>query len=105
MKEVGEVEGITNDTTTYEVTVSVTDINGDGKLTCVPTYGNNAPEITFVNTLNTPGTANVIAKKKLDFGTLKGDDFSFILVDKATGNPIDTKMNDESGLVQFEQIE
>ena len=104
VKEVGEVEGITNDTTTYEVTVSVTDINGDGKLTCVPTYGNNAPEITFVNTLNTPGTANVIAKKKLDFGTLKGDDFSFILVDKATGNPIDTKKNNKSGLVQFDQI-
>ena len=105
VKEVGEVEGITNDNTIYEVTVSVTDINGDGTLTCVPTYGNNAPEITFVNTLNTPGKANVIANKKLDFGTLKRDQFSFILVDKATNEIIDTKKNDESGLVQFDQIE
>lgn len=102
VEEAGLLENVTNDTTVYEVKVTVTD-NADGTLTCVPTYSYGTG-IKFTNVYDTPGSATIQAYKSLDFGTLKDDQFTFELYD-STGNVIDTKTNNDSGTVTFKQLE
>lgn len=102
VEEAGSLENVTNDTTVYEVKVTVTD-NADGTLTCVPTYSYGTG-IKFTNVYDTPGSATIQAYKFLDFGTLKDDQFTFELYD-SSGNVIDTKTNNDSGTVTFKQLE
>lgn len=102
VEEEGSLENVTNDTTVYEVKVTVTD-NADGTLTCVPTYSYGTG-IKFTNVYDTPGSATIQAYKSLDFGTLKDGQFTFELYD-STGNVIDTKTNNDSGTVTFKQLE
>lgn len=102
VEEAGSLENVTNDTTVYEVKVTVTD-NADGTLTCVPTYSYGTG-IKFTNVYDTPGSATIQAYKSLDFGTLKDGQFTFELYDSA-GNVIDTKTNNDSGTVTFKQLE
>lgn len=102
VEEAGSLENVTNDTTVYEVKVTVTD-NGNGKLSCVPTYS-VGEGIKFTNIYDTPGSATIQAYKSLDYGTLKDGQFTFELYD-STGNVIDTKTNNDSGTVTFKQLE
>lgn len=101
VEETGTVKGITNDATKFNVEVSVTD-NGDGTLSAVVATDNDAR--TFVNTYNTPGKAIVQAKKTVDFGKLKDEQFEFKLFDEQN-NVVDTKWNDASGNIIFKQLD
>ena len=102
VEEAGSLENVTNDTTVYEVKVTVTD-NGDGTLSCVPTYS-VGEGIKFTNVYDTPGSATIQAYKSLDYGTLKDDQFTFELYD-STGAVLDTATNNSSGTVTFKQLE
>ena len=102
VEEAGSLKNVTNDTTVYEVKVTVTD-NGNGTLSCVPTYS-VGEEIKFTNIYDTPGSATIQAYKSLDFGTLKDGQFTFELYNSA-GNVIDTRTNNDSGTVTFKQLE
>ncbi|MCI6408991.1 MAG: Cna B-type domain-containing protein [Lachnospiraceae bacterium] len=102
VEEAGSLENVTNDTTVYEVKVTVTD-NGDGTLSCVPTYS-VGEGIKFTNVYDTPGSATIQAYKSLDYGTLKDDQFTFELYD-STGAVLDTATNNSSGTVTFKRLE
>ena len=100
--EEGSAEEVTNDTTVYTVTVTVTD-NKDGTLTCVPTYSYGSG-IKFTNVYNTPGEAVIQAHKSLNFGVLKDKQFTFELYN-SVGEVIDTVTNNEAGTVTFKTLE
>lgn len=102
VSEEGSADNVINDSTIYKVTVTVTD-NGDGTLTCVPTY-DFGTGIKFTNIYDTPGKATIQAYKSLDFGTLKNGQFTFELYD-GNGTLIDTATNNDSGTVTFKQLE
>ena len=101
VEEEGSAENVTNDTTVYKVKVTVTD-NGDGTLSCVPTYS-VGEGIKFTNIYDTPGFATIQAYKSLDYGTLKEGQFTFELYD-STGAVLDTATNNSSGTVTFKQL-
>ncbi len=101
IKEEGFVEGVKNDKTVYELTLSVTD-NGDGTLNVAPEYSNGAA--VFVNDFTADGEEVLHAKKILTGGTLEKDQFTFELKD-ASGTVIDTKKNDAAGTVTFKKLE
>ncbi|MGN0253642.1 MAG: Spy0128 family protein [Lachnospiraceae bacterium] len=102
VEEAGSLEKVTNDTTVYEVKVTVTD-NGDGTLSCVPTYS-VGEGIKFTNIYDTPGSATIQAYKSLDSGTLKDDQFTFELYD-SSGAVLYTATNNSSGTVTFKPLE
>lgn len=102
VEEAGYLENVTNDTTVYEVKVTVTD-NGDGTLSCVPTYS-VGEGIKFTNIYDTPGSATIQAYKSINYGTLKDKQFTFELYD-STGAVIDTATNNSSGTVTFKQLD
>lgn len=102
VEEAGYLEHVTNDTTVYEVKVTVTD-NGDGTLSCVPTYS-VGEGIKFTNIYDTPGSATIQAYKSINYGTLKDKQFTFELYD-STGAVIDTATNNSSGTVTFKQLD
>gem|GEM_PF-3432508 len=95
------VAGVKNDKTVYELTLSVTD-NGDGTLNVVPEYSNGAA--VFVNDFTADGEEVLHAKKILNGGTLKENQFTFELKD-ASGTVIDTEKNDSAGNVTFKKLE
>lgn len=101
VEEEGSAENVTNDTTVYKVKVTVTD-NGDGTLSCVPTYS-LGEGIKFTNIYDTPGSATIQAYKSLDYGTLTKDQFTFELYD-SSGAELDTATNNSSGTVTFEPL-
>lgn len=101
VEEEGSAENVTNDTTVYKVKVTVTD-NGDGTLSCVPTYS-VGEGIKFTNIYDTPGSAIVQAYKSINYGTLKDKQFTFELYD-STGNATDTATNNSSGTVTFKSL-
>lgn len=102
VEEAGSLENVTNDTTVYEVKVTVTD-NGNGKLSCVPTYS-VGEGIKFTNIYDTPGSAIIQAYKSINYGTLKDKQFTFELYD-STGAVLDTATNNSSGTVTFKPLD
>jgi len=101
IKEEGVVAGVKNDKTVYELTLSVTD-NGDGTLNVAPEYSNSAA--VFVNDFTADGEEVLHAKKIINGGTLKENQFTFELKD-SSGTVIDTKKNDAAGNVTFKKLE
>ena len=102
--------GVTVDTTQYNVTVVVTD-DGKGNLVAeVKVDGNaittsTADVITFENVYSVADTQIVIAAKKtLDGRTLKADEFEFELYDEQ-GNLVETVKNTENGTIEFTAID
>ena len=90
--------GYTYDSKTFEVTVDVTD-NGQGQLVASPNYVTPAE---FSNSYQATATSLVVkASKKLSGATLAADQFTFELVDKATGQVVATAKNKADGSVDF----
>ncbi|WP_303765521.1 FctA domain-containing protein [Abiotrophia defectiva] len=90
--------GYTYDSKTFEVTVDVTD-NGQGQLVASPTYVTPAE---FSNSYQAAATSLVLkTSKKLTGSTLAADQFTFELVDKATGQVVGTAKNKADGSVEF----
>lgn len=97
----GQEAGMSYDDTvlTWSYTVSVV----QGRLNLVVTWPEN---LTFENTWTSP-LANTVsvplqARKILENGTLQGDDFAFDLMQD--GKVLQTKTNDENGLIQFDSL-
>lgn len=59
---------------------------------------------TFTNAYSAKGSVALKATKKLTGGTLESGQFSFKLLDKATGNVLQTVTNDADGSVTFEPL-
>ena len=93
--------GITVDTTEYEVTVVVTD-NGDGTLNVE--YSNNFDDLDFVNTYEANGDVDFEGTKTLTGRTLKEGEFGFVLKDE-NGNEIETVYNAADGSFSFSKLE
>ena len=90
--------GYTYDAKEVEVIVDVTD-NGQGQLVANATYSS---EEGFTNTYKAAATSLVVkASKKLAGATLAADQFTFELVDKATGQVVGTAKNKADGSVEF----
>ena len=90
--------GYTYDAKEVEVTVDVTD-NGQGQLVANATYSS---EEGFTNTYKAAASSLVVkASKKLAGATLAADQFTFELVDKATGQVVGTAKNKADGSVEF----
>lgn len=114
VEKVGNVGGITYDTTEYRITVVVTDADVDGKLeTAITMTDANAvskTDIEFVNTYKAAATKVTFeAEKTLEGKDLVADQFTFELY-KANenfaiiGNAIETKKNDANGNVSFSEL-
>ena len=99
--------GVTYDTKTYQVTVTVTD-NGDGTLKV--TADKDAKDMTFSNTYKSEGKGEIILNKALTGKDLSAGDFSFTLtqVDKdgntVSGGYTDTVSNGADGTIDFTRI-
>lgn len=108
----GSLPGVTNDTTSKVVTVTVTD-NGDGTISTDVTEDANAVEgndFTFVNTYSidkpidtTPTDGSVTIKKELEGQTLDADEFTFQMKD-LDGNVVSEAKNNAEGNVTFGTI-
>ena len=96
----GNLVGVTYDKNAYSVSVEVTD-DGKGKLTAVTT---GAEDIVFKNTYEANGSFIFRARKELQGCELKQGMFSFELKDQKTGKTLQTKSNDEDGLVVFDAL-
>jgi pilin isopeptide linkage protein len=97
----GKVDGITYDSQSVDVVITVTD-NGEGQLEANVNYPNKEP--VFINSYKAGSTSAAIeATKTLTGKTLEADMFSFQLLDK-DGETLQTVKNDKDGIVQFEAI-
>ncbi len=97
--------GITFDTTSYIVSVTVTD-NGQGQLVPAISYqylnGATATGLTFTNTYTAKPTTVVVNGDKELIGKVLSDGmFEFQLKD-ATGQVVDSDTNDENGLFELD---
>jgi pilin isopeptide linkage protein len=100
----GSLGGITYDTDTIKVTMTVTD-DGKGKLTATPSYESGQ---TFTNAYNTSGSGNVAITKELTGMELTADMFSFTITQTGTesGTPYtETVKNLADGTVPFSAID
>ena len=103
IKEVNNgTAGITYDTKVIDVTVTVADADNDGILDATVEYSHDAK---FVNTY-TSASADVEfrATKALVGKALVDDQFTFELVEKATGNVIQTAKNKADGTIAFSAV-
>lgn len=92
----GDLPGVTYDENDITATVKVTD--KAGAKTAQVTYDRQA----FTNTYKAAATSLVVkASKKLSGATLAADQFTFELVDKATGQVVGTAKNKADGSVEF----
>ena len=92
----GDLPGVTYDENEITATVKVT--NKAGVKTAQVTYDREA----FTNTYKAAATSLVVkASKKLAGATLAADQFTFELVDKATGQVVGTAKNKADGSVEF----
>ncbi|MBQ3400122.1 MAG: Cna B-type domain-containing protein, partial [Lachnospiraceae bacterium] len=97
----GEEGGVTYDTQSFGVTVTVTD-EGKSALTAEVSYENGNP--VFRNTyVPAPTTASITARKVLTGRTLAANEFSVPLLD-AEGNVIETVKNAADGSIAFSAI-
>ena len=92
--------GITVDTKSYTVTVTVSD-NGDGTLKVEAS--DNAKALNFVNKYKATGETTFVATKALTGKDLEKDEFSFKLTDE-NNKEIETVKNDEYGYIKFSTI-
>lgn len=92
----GDLPGVTYDENEITATVKVTD--KAGAKTAQVTYDRQA----FTNTYKAAATSLVVkASKKLSGATLAADQFTFELVDKATGQVVGTAKNKADGSIEF----
>jgi pilin isopeptide linkage protein len=106
------VNGITYDTSTTKVAVTVSDADHNGTLTAVAKYGDDASatEALFTNNYAAAGSLALAAQKTLNGAALTDGEFSFTLTpdaanaDYAANNKAQTKQNDASGKVAFDAI-
>ena len=92
----GDLPGVTYDENDITATVKVT--NKAGAKTAQVTYDREA----FTNTYKAAATSLVVkASKKLAGATLAADQFTFELVDKATGEVLATAKNKADGTIEF----
>ena len=96
--------GYTYDTRSFTVEVTLKD-NGNGTITATPVYVNveEGAVPTFTNIYNADGKITLKAEKTLVGRTLEDKQFTFRLLDE-DGKVLDTKKNDETGLVTFDPI-
>lgn len=95
----GDLPGVTYDENEITATVKVTD--KAGAKTAQVTYDRQA----FTNTYKAAATSLVVkANKKLTGATLAADQFTFELVDKATGQVVGTAKNKADGSVEFPAV-
>lgn len=103
----GNLGGVTYDTTSHTVTITVTEDTKSHKLAASVAYSNgkaSEKSILFQNTYQ-PGNVMVglAARKNLTGRGLKADEFEFELVDDK-GNVIDTERNDKDGDIRFKPL-
>lgn len=103
----GDLGGVTYDTTSHTVTITVTEDTKSHKLAASVAYSNgqaNEKSILFQNTYQ-PGNVMVelSARKNLTGRGLKADEFEFELVDK-DGKVIDSARNDKDGDIRFKPL-
>ncbi len=96
------LDGITYDTTIWNVKVVVKDV--DGRLKATVTYGENTgrTNAAFTNTAE-PATVTLSGTKTLNGGTLKADDFSFVLID-SDDKELETVKNSADGTFSFSEL-
>lgn len=100
--------GWTTDTHAVTATVKITD-NGDGTLTCTPTYS-SVSSPTWTNTYVSSGAAQLTAHKSMNDGSMPKEgaySFQLIKLNKATdtsGQVLQTKTNGASGSVLFDTL-
>ncbi len=106
VKESGNQPGVSNDTETKTVKVTVKD-DGKGHITA-ETDPNAAPLFTFNNTYSTTSqdssvTGQVQMKKALTGRALKDGEFHFVLKNEA-GKEVGNAVNDKDGNITFDKL-
>lgn len=103
-----QLGGVTYDTTSHTVTVTVTEDTKSHTLTAKTEYSTENGSEDGIRFNNTYQPQNVLveltARKRLTGRELKADEFEFELVDK-TGKVIDTERNDKDGNIRFKPLE
>lgn len=103
-----QLGGVTYDTTSHTVTVTVTEDTKSHTLTAKTEYSTENGSEDGIRFTNTYQPQNVLveftARKRLTGRELKADEFEFELVDK-TGKVIDTERNDKDGDIRFKPLE
>ena len=84
-EETVDMDGVTKDETTHEVTVTVSD-NGNGTLKVTPS--GSITGMNFVNHYETETEIELGAQKRLKNGTLSADQFTFTLTGKTGDTPM-----------------
>ena len=106
VKEYGNRPGVSNDTETKIVKVTVKD-DGKGHITA-ETDPNTAPLFTFNNTYSTASqessvTGQVSIKKALAGRTMEDGEFHFVLKDE-NGKTVGNAVNDKAGNIIFDKL-
>lgn len=103
----GTLGGVTYDTTSHTVTITVTEDAKSHKLAASVAYSNgkaSEKSILFRNTYQPEDVlVELAAKKNLTGRGLKADEFEFELVDDK-GNVIDSARNDKDGDIRFKPL-
>ena len=103
----GALGGVTYDTTSHTVTITVTEDTKSHKLAASVAYSNgkaNEKSILFQNTYQPEDVlVELSAKKNLTGRELQAYEFEFELVDDK-GNVIDSEKNDKQGNIQFKPL-
>lgn len=103
----GTLGGVTYDTTSHTVTITVTEDTKSHKLAASVAYSNgkaSEKSILFQNTYQPEDVlVELSAKKNLTGRELQADEFEFELVDDK-GNVIDSEKNDKQGDVRFKPL-
>lgn len=103
-----QLGGVTYDTTSHTVTVTVTEDADNHTLTAKTEYSTENGSEDGIRFNNTYQPQNVLveltARKRLTGRELKADEFEFELVDK-DGKVIDTERNDKDGNIRFKPLE
>lgn len=103
----GTLGGVTYDTTSHTVTITVTEDAASHTLTAKTEYSTENGSEDGIRFDNTYQPQNVLvelaARKRLTGRELKADEFEFELVDK-TGKVIDTERNDKDGDIRFKPL-
>lgn len=103
----GTLGGVTYDTTSHTVTITVTEDSKSHKLVASVAYSNgkaNEKSILFQNTYQPEDVlVELSAKKNLTGRELQASEFEFELADDK-GNVIDSEKNDKQGNIQFKPL-
>ena len=103
----GNLGGVTYDTTSHTVTVTVTEDADSHTLTAKTEYSTENGSEDGIRFTNTYQPQNVLveltARKRLTGRGLKADEFEFELVDR-DGKVIDTERNDKDGDIRFKPL-